>query len=72
VVPAHARATIQAYNSAQTGQGALGLEREGFATTFSSDVPIVVERPIYEIHSFPDIAEPISGGQDVVGLSGGD
>jgi hypothetical protein len=71
-VPAHSRATIQAYNPAQVPQGALGLSREGFATTFASDVSVVVERPIYEIHSFPDIATPISGGQDVVGLSGGD
>jgi hypothetical protein len=69
-IPAASRLTIQVYNPAQIPSGALGLEREGFATTFVSDRPIVVERPIYEVHVFPDIDTPIAGGQLVVGRAG--
>jgi hypothetical protein len=71
-VGANSRLTIQVYNPAQQAQGALGLERTGFATTIVGSQPILVERPIYELHSFPDIAAPISGATDVVGLTGGD
>src|SRR5205823_13352544 len=46
-VAANSRLTVQVYNPNEVGRGALALEREGFATTFTSDVPIVIERPIY-------------------------
>lgn len=70
VVPAGRRVTTQTWNPAEVGNGALGLTGRGFGVVIASTngVSFLVERPVYEVHSFPGIATSINGGTDVAGL----
>jgi hypothetical protein len=65
-LPASSRTTIQVYNGSQAG--ALGTADLDFGSLVQGDAPIIVERPFYENHVFPDIANAINGASVVFGL----
>src|SRR5207249_4249692 len=69
-LPPQSRTTIQVYNGSQPG--ALGTPDVDFGTFISTPAGqgIIVERPLYEQHVFPDPVNgnPINGGSDVFGL----
>ena len=69
-VPDNARVTTDITNAFNNPAypGSLGPGYEGFGAIISSDQPIIVERPFYEVHGFPDIAPLINGASVVSGL----
>jgi uncharacterized repeat protein (TIGR01451 family) len=71
VVPARQRVTTQVWNPMEVGKGALGQDGRGFGTIISSSngASFLVERPLYEIHVFPGITDPIDSGTDVAGFA---
>jgi Big-like domain-containing protein len=69
-VPPHSRYTVEVFNVAKAG--GLGSGITGVSVRVESSVPILAERPMYMVHSFPNAVNGagflVTGGHDAEGV----